>query len=501
MGCWVYTYARAVRTDKPCCSSGAFVDNNNGTITDTETSLMWEKATSDYINWEAALNYCESLTLAGYDDWRLPNRNELHSLVDYSRFNPEIDINYFPSSVPGCYWSSTTNLIYGMIYAALGVDFDFGYVCGMGVNKGGSCYVRCVRATQSAPPITPFISQSPLSGPPGTTFTLQGNHFTPSSTATLHFQRPDGTEYPTKTQPIDSSGNFETTYTAPTDKAPGTYAWLAVNGQTAAKSNVVSYVIEGTAGALHHFTFSSIDAQQVAHSFPITIEARDYADNLVTSFNGEATLSLTVDAYITPNWVGFDNGRATADVTILEPFFMVAIQALSGNIGGESNRFAVTDTGSYVGRIVSYVVDNGANNNQPLAGATVTLTNTYEGTPFDVQHTDQNGFYTFEEVPAGKYSVQATYEERSSTPISLDVSAGKTSWPDKLIVRSKNRPVLLVAGIMGSDKNWTVVSAYPTLPYKMPDDQNDLILHNPGEISWSRSCWLGDYERSVVWPL
>jgi hypothetical protein len=37
------------------------------------------------MNWFAALDYCESLTLADNTDWRLPNVKELHSIVDYSR--------------------------------------------------------------------------------------------------------------------------------------------------------------------------------------------------------------------------------------------------------------------------------------------------------------------------------------------------------------------------------------------------------------------------------
>jgi hypothetical protein len=40
---------------------------------------------SDRVAWCAALSYCEGLTLAGSDDWRLPNVRELESLIDYGR--------------------------------------------------------------------------------------------------------------------------------------------------------------------------------------------------------------------------------------------------------------------------------------------------------------------------------------------------------------------------------------------------------------------------------
>ncbi len=63
-----------------------FVDNNDGTVTDTATGLMWQKKDSGRgMDWEAALKYAEDLTLAGHHDWRLPNAKELQSIVDYSR--------------------------------------------------------------------------------------------------------------------------------------------------------------------------------------------------------------------------------------------------------------------------------------------------------------------------------------------------------------------------------------------------------------------------------
>jgi len=59
-----------------------FVDNNDGTITDKATGLMWQKADDGVSrDWENALLYAENLNLAGYSDWRLPNAKELQSIV------------------------------------------------------------------------------------------------------------------------------------------------------------------------------------------------------------------------------------------------------------------------------------------------------------------------------------------------------------------------------------------------------------------------------------
>ena len=68
---------------------------------------MWQQATAPgTYTWQQALAYCEDLDLAGHTDWRLPDRNELQSIVDYSRSDPAIDPLF--STVASNYWSSTT---------------------------------------------------------------------------------------------------------------------------------------------------------------------------------------------------------------------------------------------------------------------------------------------------------------------------------------------------------------------------------------------------------
>lgn len=101
-----YTYVRAVRGEVPTVVD-RFLINGDGTVTDSLTGLMWQQETPESRNWKAAFTYCSNLTLAGYDDWRLPNQTELRTIVDYSR-SPAIDTNYFPMTYFSHYWSSTT---------------------------------------------------------------------------------------------------------------------------------------------------------------------------------------------------------------------------------------------------------------------------------------------------------------------------------------------------------------------------------------------------------
>ncbi len=152
-----YHYVRAVRSGQS--HTNRFIDNHDGTITDTATGLMWQKCSmgqsynpatngcdgsANIYTWQEALAVCEDLVLAGYDDWRPPDRNELQSIVDYSRYNPAIDTNYFPGTVSSLYWSSTTNA-YITNYAWL-VPFHSGCVH-FGYKAGG--FVRAVRSGQS----------------------------------------------------------------------------------------------------------------------------------------------------------------------------------------------------------------------------------------------------------------------------------------------------------------------------------------------------------------
>ena len=122
-----------------------YVDNGDGTVTDRFTGLMWQQAASEnQMDWETALSYCQDLSLAGREDWRLPNRNELQSLVDKQ---PEpgayVCINQaFPNTLGEMYWTSTSNAI--IPNAAYAVSFHLGVVFARG-SKDLEYRVRAVR--------------------------------------------------------------------------------------------------------------------------------------------------------------------------------------------------------------------------------------------------------------------------------------------------------------------------------------------------------------------
>ena len=103
-------HARAVRDQTPPPTVAAhFSDNGDGTITDHLTDLIWQKTPApDSMSWENALVFAENLSLAGHDDWRLPNIKELQSLNDETVANPSLPTQFFPKIGVKKYWSGTS---------------------------------------------------------------------------------------------------------------------------------------------------------------------------------------------------------------------------------------------------------------------------------------------------------------------------------------------------------------------------------------------------------
>ncbi len=63
-----------------------YIDNRNGTVTDTKTGLMWaSRDNGSKINWHDARSYCQNYKGGGHSDWRMPTLRELSGLYDKKR--------------------------------------------------------------------------------------------------------------------------------------------------------------------------------------------------------------------------------------------------------------------------------------------------------------------------------------------------------------------------------------------------------------------------------
>jgi hypothetical protein len=140
--------------------SPRFTDNNNGTVTDNLTGLIWLKNANCGIalNWGFAIDYSAALAAGdcGLSDsstvgqWRLPNRFELESLLDLSKASPALPEGHpFSNVQAGYYWSSTTRAGAEYTNYAWSMDLQTGYVPSSG--KGSTYYVWPVRGGQSNP--------------------------------------------------------------------------------------------------------------------------------------------------------------------------------------------------------------------------------------------------------------------------------------------------------------------------------------------------------------
>jgi photosystem II stability/assembly factor-like uncharacterized protein len=87
-------------------------DASGGCLTDSLTGLMWIKSPLATLRtWPEAVSYANSLNLCGYTDWRLPNRQELRSLVNYGEAlnAPVLNAQGFSGVKNRQYWTATTN--------------------------------------------------------------------------------------------------------------------------------------------------------------------------------------------------------------------------------------------------------------------------------------------------------------------------------------------------------------------------------------------------------
>jgi hypothetical protein len=149
--------AQTCRTDMtPTAPDSRFTDQGDGTVSDAATGLRWKRCaeglsgagcasgTISTFTWQNALQRAADADFAGRTDWRLPNKNELESLVERRCYNPAINATFFPNTPSSWFWSASPYA--GSPNGAWFVSFGDGSVSIIGKYYAQS--VRLVRGGQ-----------------------------------------------------------------------------------------------------------------------------------------------------------------------------------------------------------------------------------------------------------------------------------------------------------------------------------------------------------------
>jgi hypothetical protein len=104
--------------------SARFLINDDATLSDTETDLMWQRCAwgqewtgsacegeAKSMSWAEAIQLADEINADGtwfYNDWRLPNVRDLASIIERQCQEPRTNLELFPNTPAAFFWTSTT---------------------------------------------------------------------------------------------------------------------------------------------------------------------------------------------------------------------------------------------------------------------------------------------------------------------------------------------------------------------------------------------------------
>jgi hypothetical protein len=144
-------------------NEAVLTDNGDGTLSDGVTSLTWQqRAPAESFTWAQAIDYCGNLALGGRDDWRVPTRIELMSIMDFTRSGAKLDANAFRGEQGG-FHKTSSDWILTIEQRGAGRNRDYAWAFNLsdGIvsnarSKAIADRVRCVRGYDAGtPPSTP----------------------------------------------------------------------------------------------------------------------------------------------------------------------------------------------------------------------------------------------------------------------------------------------------------------------------------------------------------
>lgn len=117
-----------------------YINNRDGTVTVHNGDLMWQLQDDNRKRkWVESKLYCQTLTLGGNQDWRLPSQKELRLLLRALKYSKE-KCTYFTSLLYSSCWTTRS------YNSSLAWFLDFYSRYANSDDKNEKSYVRCVRS-------------------------------------------------------------------------------------------------------------------------------------------------------------------------------------------------------------------------------------------------------------------------------------------------------------------------------------------------------------------
>ncbi|MBK9440632.1 MAG: DUF1566 domain-containing protein [Comamonadaceae bacterium] len=144
----------------PALAAKTYLNNGDGTVTDSATSLVWMRCSMGQTwngpastctgaalgyTWEQANALTGTVIFAGQSDWRMPNIRELQSIVDRTVSDPSIDTVAFVNTPAAHFWSASASANESINAWRVGF-FNGG--ASNGYSRSEAYHVRLVRGGQ-----------------------------------------------------------------------------------------------------------------------------------------------------------------------------------------------------------------------------------------------------------------------------------------------------------------------------------------------------------------
>jgi uncharacterized repeat protein (TIGR02543 family) len=453
----------------------AFSDTGNGTVRHDPSGLVWKRCAEGQTwnstssacdggaagySWEGAFQRATAVNSgtggtenAGHSDWRLPNVNELRSLVERACRGPAINLTQFPGTDQNAwFWSGSP--VAGYPGLAWVVDFDYGG--GYWYGRDDTFQVRLVRAGQyfynfDVLNAAPAANSVAIAGTAQVGQTLTGSYTYGDTESDAQDTSGSGTSYRfvrSTDSDVSTAGDNANAASGTTGGTDKTYVLLAAD-----LGKYLFYCVTPKASA------GTTPGSESCSAATAAVAAAAAADTTPDAFSftdqpGVARSTVTTSAPVqisgintVANWTATGDGEACASSTNVCSPCDVSAWGTSGTVGNTQYLCARhTSSGSYstavnttvtVGGVPDTFTSTTLANTVPTAspvtltgtaqvGQTLTGSYTYGDTESDAQDTSGSGTsYRF---------VRSTDSDVSTAGDNADAASGTTGGTNKTYV-------------------------------------------------------------------